>query len=421
MTSSWRKILGVLGLCVAIVDASGHACFGEEEVILEVEAGAIARDQVPIAFDLPAAWKSQPSYRLVRIDNQQVIPTQSPIHQPSRLVWMLEQPLAAGERRRYRLQLNREEAVVDGQPALAKESAGKISLLVDSLPVLDYQRDRMPSADPNQPYFARSGFIHPVFDPSRRILTDAMPPDHMHQHGIMFAWVKTNWQGRAIDFWNSKKQEGEIRQAALSHVASGPVFAAFQAELEHLDHTSNDRSQVVLREIWEVRVYRRTGSFLFDLRSEQQAVKSPLTILEHHYGGLCVRGNSAWLERDQSDFLTSHGKTRADGNHTRPHWVDLWGKLDGSPSGLASFCHPDNFRAPQPVRLHPTKPYCCWSPCVLGDFTILPDRPYISQYRFLSHSGKLSVAEGEAVWKDYAQPVKVTIVPALRAIDEARP
>jgi hypothetical protein len=35
-------------------------------------------------------------------------------------------------------------------------------------------------------------------------------------------------------------------------------------------------------------------------------------------------------------------------------------------------------------------------------------------------TGKLSVAAGEAVWEDYAQPVKVTIVPAPPAIDEAR-
>ena len=73
------------------------------------------------------------------------------------------------------------------------------------------------------------------------------------------------------------------------------------------------------------------------------------------YGGLCVRGNRAWLERHQGDFLTSEGKIRGDGNHTRPNWVDLWGKLDGKPSGIVSFCHPGNFRAPQPVRLHPTE------------------------------------------------------------------
>ena len=87
---------------------------------------------------------------------------------------------------------------------------------VGTLPVLEYQTAVMPSADSEQPYFARSGFIHPVFDPQKRMLTDAMPPDHLHQHGIMFAWVNTTFEGRPVDFWNAKKQEGEIRHVALT-------------------------------------------------------------------------------------------------------------------------------------------------------------------------------------------------------------
>ena len=96
------------------------------------------------------------------------------------------------------------------------------------LSVLQYHAGVLPSADPEQPYFARSGFIHPVFDPQKRMLTDAMPPDHLHQHGIMFAWGKATFKGRPVDFWNSKKQEGEIGHVALENVVSGPVVAALR-------------------------------------------------------------------------------------------------------------------------------------------------------------------------------------------------
>jgi len=227
----------------------------------------------------------------------------------------------------------------------------------------------------------------------------------------MFAWVKATFEGRAVDFWNSKKEEGEIGHVALESVVSGPVLAGFTARLEHRDRTAPGGPKPVLNETWDVRVYRRSEGFLFDLHSVQAcAGSSRLVLSKNIYGGLCVRGNSAWLERDQGDFLTSEGQTREDGNHTRPNWVDLWGKLDGHPSGITSFCHPENFRAPQPVRLHPTKPYLCWSPCVLDDFAIEPGQPYTSRYRFFVHADKLDMAVARRLWSDYSQPVKVSVV-----------
>ena len=42
-----------------------------------------------------------------------------------------------------------------------------------------------------------------------------------------------------------------------------------------------------------------------------------------------------------------------------------------------------NFRSPQAARLHPTKPYFCFAPCVDGDFTIDRDQPFEGRYRYL--------------------------------------
>ncbi len=379
-------------------------------VVLEVQAGACDREGVPVEADLPADVPPGGQLELIRLDTQQPVPVQVVAGTPPRLVWMIDERLAAGKSRRYRLATSRVTSATEN-PVTAVQTEGRVLLKVGPLSVLQYHVDVLPSADPEQPYFARSGFIHPVFDPQKRMLTDAMPPDHLHQHGIMFAWVKTTFEERSVDFWNSKKQEGEIRHVALENVVSGPVLAGFSARLEHLDRTAPGGPKPVLNETWDVRVYRRSAGFLFDLRSVQTcAGASRLVLNKNLYGGLCVRGNSAWLERDQGDFLTSDGKTREDGNHTRPDWVDVWGKLDGNPSGITSFCHPENFRAPQPVRLHPTKPYMCWSPCVLDDFAIEPGQPYTSCYRFFVHAGKLDVGVVRSLWSDYSQPAKVIVV-----------
>ena len=112
-----------------------------------------------------------------------------------------------------------------------------------------------------------------------------------------------------------------------------------------------------------------------------------------------------------SDFLTSEGKRRADGNHTRPRWVDLSGEVDGKVGGLTILDHPANFRFPQPVRLHPNMPYLSFAPEVLGEFEIVPGEKYVSRYRLIAHDGPPDPKLIERIWDDYSDPPKVRIVP----------
>ncbi|MBI3465322.1 MAG: PmoA family protein, partial [Planctomycetes bacterium] len=107
---------------------------------------------------------------------------------------------------------------------------------------------------------------------------------------------------------------------------------------------------------------------------------------------------------------TSEGKDRIDGNHTRPEWVSLSGKIDGQPAALTVMGHPTNYGFPQPVRLHPTKPYFCFAPMVLGEFKLEKSRPYVSRYRFLVHDGALDQVLNRSVWSDYAEPPSVRSV-----------
>src|SRR5699024_11774880 len=56
-------------------------------------------------------------------------------------------------------------------------------------------------------------------------------------------------------------------------------------------------------------------------------------------------------------FLTSKGYNRNNGNKTRARWVHIGGTVNGKLVGVAILGHPDNFRAPQPVRINPETPY----------------------------------------------------------------
>jgi len=62
---------------------------------------------------------------------------------------------------------------------------------------------------------------------------------------------------------------------------------------------------------------------------------------------------------------------------------------------IAVLCHRDNFRAPQAARIHPTKPYFVFSPCVDDDFAIDREHPFRGKYRYL-----ITDAAPDSKWLD---------------------
>ena len=172
-----------------------------------------------------------------------------------------------------------------------------------------------------------------------------------------------------------------------------------------------------MNETWDVTVLRGgAGSrpyWSIDLVSTQEAASaSPLALPEYHYGGLGFRGRREWDGKDKAYFLTSEGKDRGHGDGTRARWAHVSGMVDGMRTGIAILDHPSNFRAPQPVRIHPTEPFFCYAPSKLGRWEIQPGTPYVSRYRFIVEDGPPDAAEVERLWNDYAQPVQVTVTEA---------
>ena len=263
-------------------------------------------------------------------------------------------------------------------------------------PVVVYNTAFVPSPDPQQPWFGRSGFLHPFTTPAGRVVTDAFPADHMHQHALMFAWTRSSYDGRRVDFWNSAKQEGRVEH--VNTLAQSPD--AIEVALQHVV-TRDGAETVVLHETWRVSRVPHPSMNLIDLVSTQVcATDLPLQLPEYHYGGMCVRGPLHWNSGDV--MLTSEGNGQQEGNHTRPNWVTMFGDVDGEPCGLAAFSRPSNFRSPQPVRLHPKMPYFCFAPMVAGDFELTLGTPYVSRFRFAAFDGPVDTAALEAVWTSFA-------------------
>lgn len=256
------------------------------------------------------------------------------------------------------------------------------------------------------PVFRRGGYIFPVLSPSGLSVADDYPLNHKHHHGIWAAWTKTEFEGRHPDFWNMGDKTGTILFEGIKNTKPGAVFASLESRNAYIDRSINPNKKV-LDEDWEIKVYNLSGAekpyYLFDLELRQNlSGTSALKLPEYLYGGLGFRGNGEWNGEGKTNFLSSEGKDRTNGHATTSNWIHIGGKIKGELTGITILSHPDNFRSPQPMRVHPSEPFFCYAPSQAGDFEISPGKPYVTQYRFIVYDGEPDIAFINNMWNDYA-------------------
>ncbi len=291
------------------------------------------------------------------------------------------------------------------------ETTDTVQLVKGSQPIFQYNKKPTAQAASAKPVYSRSGYIHPLYSPSGKVVTGDYAPDHAHQHGLFFAWTKSKFRGEATEFWNQAREQGDVRYSR--YLGSETSDATASLGFEQIFTSGKDSDEAILTEVWQIEVpkVKAPGCFVFDLTSTQScATADPLEILQHHYGGMAIRGSSDWLSQDEAGqekpegrMLTSRGKTRLDGNHSRPDWVAMYGPVDGHTCGVVVMSHPSNFRSPQWVRLHPSKPYFVFAPMVEAPFTIEPDQPYVSRFRYLTFDGEPDIESIKSLWNDFAK------------------
>lgn len=274
------------------------------------------------------------------------------------------------------------------------ETDSTITILNGESIVLVYNKVPTADAAKNDPAYTRSGYIHPIYTPTGKMVTDDFAPDHPHQHGLFFAWTKTSYEGRAPEFWNEKKEAGKIHYEETVELIEEEPRAGFVVRHRWEDLTAPGGPKPVLMETWEVRVSAQKRAYCIDLISTQEVIgESPLTIGKYHYGGMAFRGSRQWMGEEDSLMETSEGLGRTKGNHTRPTWVKMSGLIDGQPCGIVAGQNQQNFRFPQWVRLHPAKPYFVFAPMVEEAFTIEPGEKYVGKFNYLVFDGEEPPAE----------------------------
>jgi hypothetical protein len=244
---------------------------------------------------------------------------------------------------------------LSGEDLQLTETDDIIRVSLRGKPVLEYIKTEKPVPEGIEPHFRRSGYIHPVYTPTGQEITGDFPADHAHQHALFFAWTKATFDGKKVDFWNQAKGQGRIEFREVVELKKGERQVSFSVK-HAFTVTGQEKAIDALHEIWTVTVYQTPQDhFLFDIKSVQEcATAKPLILEKYHYGGMAFRGNVQWLKKENDKsidpdglkYLTSEGKDRLKGNHTRPNWVAFSGKLDGQDVSAAVFCSPKNCNSP---------------------------------------------------------------------------
>ena len=261
--------------------------------------------------------------------------------------------------------------------------------------------------------FAKSGFIHPLWTPHGQELTRIQPPDHHHHYGIWNPWTHVLFEGDTVDFWNIGGKQGTVRFAKLLSKTDGPVFSEFKVLHEHVVFKKDGSEKIALNEIQTIRVYKpEKGSdyYIVDFTSELTcATASPFHILAYRYAGFGWRATEYWT-KDNSEMLTSEGKTRDSTDGTKARWCIVYGALPGNDEGGAvMLSYPANYNHPEPLRIWDKKAnngrgdvFANFAPTKDKDWILEPGRTYTLRYRLVVFNGKFDAAKAESAWQYFA-------------------
>jgi hypothetical protein len=410
-------------LCIFVFSSclllSRSSARGEPLAIITVDAGHYARLDTPVSLDLSGVPLGFPDENLslveIRGTQHLPVPVQFEPGSPPRLWWILSGETPDDGKRVY--ELSRSSASINEQPGIqVVKNDSALILQKGSQHVLQYNYGVVPGPEGQSKLYDRSGFIHPLWSPSGSVLTNIHPKDHYHHLGIWMPWTHTEFEGKPVDFWNLGEGQGTVRFDRFLSTTSGPVYGGFQAEQDHVALKTSSGEKVVLKEVWDVRVYNvggpDKGYWLWDFVSTQRCVAdSPLKLLQYRYGGFGFRATADW-KGPTAAYLTSQGRTRKDGHATRARWCDTAGVSDGNWKGITFFSNPRNFRHPENMRIWPeydNDVFFNWAPVQAGDFEMRPGVDHVFRYRQYVHEGKIDIDRTEQLWNDIAHPPKVEI------------
>jgi len=411
-----RNLVSVIFFCFLPLNNYGQK-IATFEVDLSKETHGI---YIPVSIDLDAVtFVSDSALTLVEIRDNNQLPVPFQIEQGTHrtLHWIVKPGSGNGGKHIFELIRSTPGQVKEEVMATAKD--GTLTLHYGDQNLLRYYNKTLYPPEGVDTAFKRSGFIHPLWSPNGKVLTRIQPPDHYHHYGIWNPWTQVLFEGEKIDFWNLAKREGTVRFANFISVQTGSLFSGFEALHEHVVFKKDGSEKVALNELQSIRVYRPQDNqdyCIVDFVIQLNCVtESPFLILEYRYAGFGWRTTEAW-NKDNSEVLTSEGKTRKDADGSKARWCIVQGSIDEDYAGVVMMSYPTNYNYPEPLRIWPETQngrgdmFANFCPTKDTDWLLEPGQKYVLKYRLLVFNDHLSKEKAEAAWQYFASPPEISIL-----------
>src|SRR5690606_32490584 len=162
-------------------------------------------------------------------------------------------------------------------------------------PLLTYRYTvKQPPAGVDSAY-GRSGYIHPLFTLSGKVLTTIQPEDHYHHYGLWNPWTHVEYRGQLYDLWNIGDKKGTVRFVNFEDTFSDAEQAGFEVVHDHVIFNGG-KETVIMREHLRIAVSQLDANrYQCDMYSELKPVTDADVILkEYRYGGLGFRATPEW-------------------------------------------------------------------------------------------------------------------------------
>ncbi len=409
-------LLTALGLLLvpALLVTAGEVA---QRPLAEITAssGDTPRFNTPVCVELPDSINAWRPLRLVEAKDDKLIPVPTQVEpgDPEKLWWILAGDTPPDTTRTYQLL---QAFPVKASGVNLTFTAETLNVSMNGAKLFTYHHGFVFPPKGVDPAFIRSGYIHPLFSPSGKLVTEDFPGDHYHHKGIWFPWTHTKFEGREVDFWNLAKKQGTVQFAGFDSVENGPVYGRVKVDHEFVDLKQPDGGKIVLDETWDMRIWavggREAGYWIFDITSTQECVAdTPLHLKAHRYGGMGFRGAKEWIG-DNYELLSSEGHTKKNGHTKRSKWCAHSGAVDGKWATVVIMCHPKNTRFPEPMRIWDKGgAFFNYVPIQKKPMDLKPGEQHTFSYRFFVHDGKINKEKAEKVWRNFADPPSADLKP----------
>ena len=286
---------------------------------------------------------------------------------------------------------------IDATSGSSLFGAQKVLTVRDEGRVLDYRYgDQLPvGLDAS---LVRSCYIHPLYSLDGEPMTADFPTDHLHHHGLFWAWAFVRVRGVDTQTWHPA--EPSLRQHFVKWVKREADWRGRYMVVENAWKLGEVEDVAV--ETVSLFIHRASGlGRAIDVEIVIRPVGGPLELRgasedNKGYGGLCFRGAPILKG---AVMTTDEGPLEADSTGRPFRWADLSTPGHG---GVAIFVSPDH--PGYPLAWLVRNSYAgvinpCWPG--LAGATVPSDTPVSLRYRIYVHRGDAAAGRVKEAFEAY--------------------